>query len=72
VKASACPSCRAPVSKGASGLEKLFPFCSERCQLVDLGRWFGEDYRIPGEPAGIAGEQGSDDRREGPWDDDAR
>ncbi len=23
------------------------PFCSERCQLVDLGAWFGTDYRIP-------------------------
>jgi endogenous inhibitor of DNA gyrase (YacG/DUF329 family) len=23
------------------------PFCSERCQLIDLGRWASEDYRIP-------------------------
>ncbi len=23
------------------------PFCSERCQLVDLQGWFGERYRIP-------------------------
>lgn len=23
------------------------PFCSERCQLVDLGAWFGTEYRIP-------------------------
>jgi hypothetical protein len=30
---------------------KLFPFCSERCHLVDLGRWLGEDYRIAGPPA---------------------
>jgi hypothetical protein len=29
---------------------KLFPFCSERCHLVDLGRWLGEEYRIPGPP----------------------
>lgn len=21
-------------------------FCSERCKLVDLGRWLGEDYRV--------------------------
>ena len=26
------------------------PFCSERCKLVDLDRWFSEDYRIPGPP----------------------
>jgi endogenous inhibitor of DNA gyrase (YacG/DUF329 family) len=29
---------------------KLFPFCSERCQLADLGRWLAGDYRIAGEP----------------------
>lgn len=29
---------------------KHYPFCSQRCQLVDLGRWLNEDYRIPGEP----------------------
>ena len=23
-----------------------FPFCSKRCRLVDLGKWFREDYRI--------------------------
>ncbi len=22
------------------------PFCSERCKLIDLGRWLSEDYRI--------------------------
>jgi endogenous inhibitor of DNA gyrase (YacG/DUF329 family) len=49
------------VAKGAPGLEKLFPFCSERCHLVDLGRWLGEEYRIPGEPAAIASAQGPDD-----------
>jgi hypothetical protein len=24
------------------------PFCSEKCRLVDLGRWAGEEYRIHG------------------------
>jgi endogenous inhibitor of DNA gyrase (YacG/DUF329 family) len=24
------------------------PFCSDRCRLVDPGRWLGEEYRIPG------------------------
>ncbi len=23
------------------------PFCSERCKLVDLGRWASEGYRVP-------------------------
>jgi endogenous inhibitor of DNA gyrase (YacG/DUF329 family) len=25
------------------------PFCSERCRLIDLGAWAGEDHRIPGD-----------------------
>jgi endogenous inhibitor of DNA gyrase (YacG/DUF329 family) len=25
------------------------PFCSEKCRLVDLGRWASEEYRVPGE-----------------------
>ncbi len=27
-----------------------FPFCSPRCRTIDLGRWLGEDYRVPGQP----------------------
>jgi len=23
------------------------PFCSERCQLIDLGQWADEQYRMP-------------------------
>ncbi len=25
------------------------PFCSERCKLIDLGKWATEDYKVPGE-----------------------
>lgn len=29
-------------------MENTFkPFCSQRCQLVDLGEWFLEEKRIP-------------------------
>jgi len=28
---------------------KYRPFCSERCKLIDLGLWAGEDYRIVGD-----------------------
>jgi endogenous inhibitor of DNA gyrase (YacG/DUF329 family) len=27
-----------------------FPFCSDRCRMVDLGRWLNEEYFVPGEP----------------------
>lgn len=38
-----------------------FPFCSERCRMVDLGRWLGGDYYVPGEPVRVDDEQ--DDER---------
>lgn len=27
-------------------LPREYPFCGERCRLVDLGRWFREQYSI--------------------------
>jgi endogenous inhibitor of DNA gyrase (YacG/DUF329 family) len=53
--AMTCPTCRAKVIKDPARPSKLFPFCSERCHLVDLGRWLGEDYRIAG-PSAADGE----------------
>jgi endogenous inhibitor of DNA gyrase (YacG/DUF329 family) len=41
-----CPTCRKRVEPADNA---YFPFCSERCKLVDLGRWIGEEYRIPAE-----------------------
>jgi endogenous inhibitor of DNA gyrase (YacG/DUF329 family) len=32
------------------------PFCSERCRLIDLGKWASEDYRIAGENKDISDE----------------
>jgi endogenous inhibitor of DNA gyrase (YacG/DUF329 family) len=40
-RARPCPIC------GKPALQKFRPFCSERCSLVDLGRWLGEGYRVP-------------------------
>jgi endogenous inhibitor of DNA gyrase (YacG/DUF329 family) len=39
-----CPICRKPVEEPA---DKYYPFCSERCKLIDLGRWASGDYVIP-------------------------
>ena len=44
-----CPICKR--ASGARGDNKAWPFCCERCQLIDLGKWFAEDYRVPAEPA---------------------
>ncbi len=42
---SRCPTCRGRVEVAAK--PRWFPFCSERCQLIDLGKWIDEDYRVP-------------------------
>jgi endogenous inhibitor of DNA gyrase (YacG/DUF329 family) len=47
---STCPTCRKVSTKDGN---KLFPFCSERCHLVDLGRWLGEEYRVPDENSAV-------------------
>ena len=38
-----CPICRKPVD---SRTHPDFPFCSERCRLLDLGNWASEKYKI--------------------------
>ncbi|RLA92809.1 MAG: hypothetical protein DRG69_08255 [Deltaproteobacteria bacterium] len=41
-----CPQCGREVPWEGNPYR---PFCSERCKMVDLGRWVGEEYRIPSE-----------------------
>jgi endogenous inhibitor of DNA gyrase (YacG/DUF329 family) len=40
-----CPICGKPAAPRVDN--RAFPFCSDRCRLVDLGKWLGEEYRIP-------------------------
>ena len=47
-----CPTCRGESIKAGN---KLWPFCSERCHLLDLGRWINEEYRIPDQADTSAG-----------------
>lgn len=37
-----CPICKKAVKAG----EADFPFCSERCRLLDLGKWASGGYVI--------------------------
>jgi hypothetical protein len=37
-----CPICRKEVAQG----NPEFPFCSERCRLLDLGNWASGKYVI--------------------------
>jgi len=37
-----CPICKKPAKAG----DPDFPFCSERCRLIDLGKWASGAYVI--------------------------
>ena len=37
-----CPTCKQAVAVGAAD----FPFCSERCRLIDLGKWASGQYVV--------------------------
>jgi len=37
-----CPTCR----KIVLASDREFPFCSERCRLIDLGKWASGGYVI--------------------------
>jgi len=51
-----CPTCG---KKAQQEDNKAYPFCTQRCQLIDLGRWLGEEYRLP-EGAGDASGGGAE------------
>ena len=50
-----CPICKKDVpdpdagdlDRGDGNPSRYYPFCSERCKLIDLGRWLGGKYQIP-------------------------
>ena len=39
---STCPICSKPATAESR------PFCSTRCANIDLGKWLGGDYVLPG------------------------
>jgi endogenous inhibitor of DNA gyrase (YacG/DUF329 family) len=44
-----CPICKkllkVPPEKQSEEV-RFFPFCSERCKLIDLGAWLDDKYKI--------------------------
>ena len=56
-----CPICDRAMDGESLADWPQFPFCSERCQTIDLGRWLGERYRVApegeGEPPGEHAEE---------------
>jgi uncharacterized protein len=49
VKARKVPCPRCGTLTEYSPENKWRPFCSERCRIIDLGKWAAEDYRVPEE-----------------------
>ena len=39
-----CVLCRKEYVRNPDPKEDFFPFCSERCRLMDLGSWLKEEY----------------------------
>lgn len=58
-----CPIChkavRAPTEEPSEEV-KFFPFCSERCKLIDLGAWLDTKYKIASAPQSEESENPSD------------
>jgi hypothetical protein len=48
-----CPTCGKQVEYSGN---EFRPFCSERCQLLDLGAWADEEYQLPAESAELTEE----------------
>jgi hypothetical protein len=44
-----CPICKKLVTRrdDPAAPNRFFPFCSDRCKLIDLGRWLDGKYQIP-------------------------
>ena len=59
-----CPLCGTRFEAESLDSWPGFPFCSERCKLIDLGRWIEGEYLIPdkeGEEAPITTDDEGDD-----------
>lgn len=57
-----CPTCENDVEWGPQS--EFRPFCSKRCQLIDLGEWASESHAIPESPMASAMSEADLDRIE--------
>jgi len=46
-----CPICKKEIKWNDNPFR---PFCSERCRVIDLGKWASDEYRIAGEKKEIS------------------
>jgi endogenous inhibitor of DNA gyrase (YacG/DUF329 family) len=73
IKTLRCPTCKTIVQ----AKDEYFPFCSDRCQMIDLGKWASGAYKIsspildPEVLENISGGQAPRSTQENEDDDDA-
>ncbi|HLQ76169.1 MAG TPA: DNA gyrase inhibitor YacG [Terriglobia bacterium] len=58
-----CPTCNKTIEYAGNPFR---PFCSERCKMIDLGKWAGGTYRIPTQERPPEGFETSNDPFEPP------
>lgn len=46
IRPQTCPICETELASNAAAQSPLFPFCCERCKLIDLHRWTEGKYAI--------------------------
>jgi len=48
-KTETCRTCGRKLSAETKEKSPWYPFCSQRCRWVDLGKWFNQEYRLADE-----------------------
>jgi endogenous inhibitor of DNA gyrase (YacG/DUF329 family) len=61
-----CPTCRTLVAVN----DEYFPFCSDRCQKIDLGKWASGAYKISSPVLDPEVLEGIEDTQRRPHEDD--
>lgn len=66
---------RCPICSKSFAVDRIddlpsFPFCSDRCRLVDLGRWIDGSYSIPGAPANSEAQRAGESPASPPTDEE--
>jgi len=66
-----CPVCRKIIKASVQEQNeeaKFFPFCSQRCKLIDLGAWLDANYKIISELKSQKSGESSDTSPDAPTD----
>lgn len=62
---SNCPVCKKAIAFETLADLPAFPFCSERCRLIDTARWADGSYAVPDRPGADDDEIESEERPAG-------